>query len=33
MTAAGPYAIRGVRIRDHWFTAPLDHANPAGPSH
>ncbi|POH72368.1 alpha/beta fold hydrolase [Arthrobacter glacialis] len=32
MTAAEPYSIRGVRIRDHWFTAPVDHANPSGPS-
>ncbi|MHA7269131.1 alpha/beta fold hydrolase [Arthrobacter sp. HLT1-20] len=32
MTVSEPYVIRGVRLRDHWFTAPLDHANPAGPS-
>lgn len=32
MSNAGPYLIRGVGMRDHWFQAPLDHANPAGPS-
>ncbi|MGO4384106.1 alpha/beta fold hydrolase [Specibacter sp. RAF43] len=32
MSAGQPYAIRQMRMRDHWFTAPLDHAEPAGPS-
>lgn len=26
------YEIRGLGLRDHRFTVPLDHANPAGPS-
>ena len=32
MRSSEPYTIRGVRMRDHWFTAPLDHANPGGPA-
>lgn len=32
MTAAAPYVVRGLRVQDHWFSAPLDHANPAGPA-
>ncbi|MGA7207013.1 MAG: alpha/beta hydrolase, partial [Specibacter sp.] len=32
MTAGEQYVIRGVAMRDHWFSAPLDHANPAGPA-
>ena len=32
MRSSAPYTIRGVRMRDHWFTAPLDHANPGGPA-
>lgn len=30
MRSSDSYTIRGVRMRDHWFTAPLDHANPGG---
>ncbi|SEE48638.1 proline iminopeptidase [Arthrobacter alpinus] len=32
MTAPAPYVVRGLRVQDHWFSAPLDHANPAGPA-
>ncbi|WP_125612251.1 alpha/beta fold hydrolase [Specibacter cremeus] len=27
-----PYVVRGLRLRDHWFTVPLDHADAAGPA-
>lgn len=30
--AGAPYEIRGLRLQDHWFSAPLDHSNPAGPA-
>lgn len=30
MRSTDSYVIRGVRMREHWFTAPLDHANPGG---
>jgi len=29
---SAPYIIRGVQMRDHHFTVPLDHAFPAGPT-
>ncbi|ALE05913.1 alpha/beta hydrolase [Arthrobacter sp. ERGS1:01] len=32
MSAGEKYVIRGVGMRDHWFSAPLDHANPDGPA-
>ncbi|MCQ9164713.1 alpha/beta fold hydrolase [Arthrobacter sp. STN4] len=32
MSAAGSYLVRGAALRDHWFDAPLDHADPSGPS-
>lgn len=32
MSAGEPYVIRGLGLRDHWFSAPLDHANPGGPA-
>jgi len=31
-SAGDQYELRGLRLRDHWFTAPLDHAVPDGPS-
>ena len=32
MSAAESYLVRGLRVQDHHFTAPLDHAHPEGPS-
>ncbi|WP_341395799.1 alpha/beta fold hydrolase [Arthrobacter sp. G119Y2] len=29
-TASAPYTIRGMRVTDHRFTVPLDHARPGG---
>ncbi|MDJ0315122.1 alpha/beta fold hydrolase [Arthrobacter sp. H35-D1] len=29
---SAPYTVRGLRVQDHYFQAPLDHANPTGKS-
>ncbi len=29
-TASAPYEVRGMRVTDHRFTVPLDHAVPDG---
>ncbi|WP_343037990.1 alpha/beta fold hydrolase [Arthrobacter wenxiniae] len=30
--AGASYVVRGTALRDHWFDAPLDHADPSGPT-
>lgn len=30
MSAGSSYVVRGTALRDHWFDAPLDHADPSG---
>ncbi|MFQ4148918.1 alpha/beta fold hydrolase [Arthrobacter sp. LAPM80] len=32
MTAAEAQVVRGLRVQDHWFSAPLNHAHPDGPA-
>lgn len=32
MASSEAYTARGVRMRDHFFTVPLDHAQPQGPT-
>jgi pimeloyl-ACP methyl ester carboxylesterase len=32
VSTSAPYVVRGLNVQDHWFAAPLDHANPAGPA-
>ena len=30
MSASAPYTVRGLRVQEHFFQAPLDHADPQG---
>ncbi|RAN74310.1 alpha/beta hydrolase [Bacillus sp. SRB_336] len=32
MSAGSSYVVRGTALRDYWFDAPLDHADPSGPA-